>query len=414
MNKEKLGQFIRSFLLWFIIFYLALLITESLFGKKKTDTENQEIAIVPVSEELVLGNLAEFKIQNHLHTPISLPSPCETNSLKVVRLVNNQEIPVSSFSDCNGKNIPSLEIAPKTETYFAIKDFNSDIYTEAGRYKMSMTFQAGEESKEVKSTTYTYEEPGLFRQLFRALISKPLFNLLVYLTNVLPTHSFGWAIVLLTILVRCLLFMPNQKAIKSQHELQRLQPKLEELRKKHGKNQQMLAIKTMELYKTHKINPMSSCLPILLQMPFLIGIYFVVRDGLSPHLNHLLYSFNTQVDLSIVDSQFFTLDLGQLPPWWTLPIAVAVIQYFAMKLTFQTTEKRKGNTPAPAKDSMAGQMAQVQKTMLYVMPVMIGFFTATFPAAVGVYWLTSTLFGIIQQKVLYWQLDRPSVIRKKE
>ena len=181
----------------------------------------------------------------------------------------------------------------------------------------------------------------------------------------------------------------------------------------------MLAMETMALYKKHKINPMSSCAPMLLQMPFLIGIYLVVKDGLSPHLNHLLYPFHSGVDLSIVDTNFLGLNL-EIPNIWVLPVLVAVAQFIAIKLSMSAAKKQQGpkivEKKKETKDKspdMAEQMEQMQKMMLWMLPLMIGFFTATFPAAVGIYWLTSTVFGIGQQKLVNWQLDKPQVRRKE-
>ena len=84
-----------------------------------------------------------------------------------------------------------------------------------------------------------------------------------------------------------------------------------------------------------------------------------------------------------------------------------------MKLSFAAVAKKKGDTEEP-QEGLAAQMQQMQKMMLYVMPIMIGVFTFTFPAAVGVYWFTSTVFGVIQQKVLYWQMDKIEVVRRVE
>ena len=418
MANNKVTDFVKSFFIWFCVFYVLLAVTEYFMGSKEKDTQGLEVSMTALSDEVVLGNLAEFTIENYLQEPITFTSPCrEPGSLSVRRVVNGQKLDIAQFEKCNGRKVDDLSIGAEQSAYFSFKDFNADVFTEEGQYEVEMKFKTSSGEEKVLVENIDFEEPGLFRQLFRALISKPLFNILVYLTDVLPHHSFGWAIVMLTILVRILLYLPNQRAIKSQHELQKLQPKLEEIRAKHGSNQQMMAIKTMELYKTHKINPMSSCLPILLQMPFLLGIYFVVRDGLSPHLDYLLYSFQAGQDLTVVNAQFFGMDLGLLPFWWGLPILVGLTQFVAIKLSFASADKRKKKQEDNNKKKEPGfaeQMQQMQKMMLYVMPVMIGVFTATFPAAVGVYWFTSTLFGIAQQKFLYWQMDRPQVVRVKD
>ncbi|MCL4139787.1 UNVERIFIED_CONTAM: hypothetical protein GTU68_031534 [Idotea baltica] len=168
----------------------------------------------------------------------------------------------------------------------------------------------------------------------------------------------GLAIILLTIVVRLILFVPNQKAMASQRELQRLQPKMTELKEKHKDNQQLLAMKTMELYKTHKINPMSSCWPILLQMPFLIGLYYIILAGLSPHMTYFLYSFQKDADLTAVDNLFLGLDLT-VPNIIPLAIMVGAAQWFALRLANMRMKKKNEKNPvkkAPLQNQMAGQM----------------------------------------------------------
>ncbi len=415
MTQPKKPGFLKSFLGWFIVFYLILSIVQyfTYTTENKEVTIEKEVQIKLVDKSMNLGNLAQFKIENLASAPLSFASPCEeAGSLKVFRLLNGQEVEVSKFENCESADLPGFTLEPGEDQVLSFAEYNHVFFSESGRYQLEATMQTGDTSKVMRSEIFEYDNPGIFRQLFRGLISKPLFNTLVFFVDKLPTHSFGWAVILLTILVRLLLFAPNQRAIRSQHELQKFQPKIEEIKKKYANNQQMLAMKTMELYKTHKINPMSSCLPMLLQMPFLLGLYFIVRDGLSPHLNFLLYSFQAGIDLSLVQTEFFGLDLG-VPNILVLPALVGIAQWVAMKLTFSIQKKRKiGKENKPEKaPAIAGQMQQMNKMMIWVMPLMIAFFTASFPAAVGIYWLTSTLFGIAQQKIVYYQMDKPQVRR---
>ena len=299
-----------------------------------------------------------------------------------------------------------------------MKYHSNDMFSGEGKYIIEMELNSGEEIITATSPEFEYKEPGAVRKLFRALVSKPLFNTLVLFIKGLPNHSLGWAIVMLTIAVRILLFIPNQKAMKSQREMQKLQPKLQEMKKQYKDNPQVMAMKTMEMYKTHKVNPMASMGPILLQFPILIGTYLIVQQGVSPHQNHLLYSANQGLDLSIVENLFFWMDLTQIDSLYILPVLVAGVQFLTMKLSFA---KAKDNTPkketksVKKKDTdmpdMADMAQQMQKTMVWMMPIMIGVFTAMFPAGVGVYWFTSTLLGAVQQKLVNWSLDRPQVTR---
>lgn len=419
MNKGK--EFLKSFLIWFLVFYAILAGYEYFWGEKNQPPAEPsgEIILEPVDNDVVIGNLIRWKIVNHTAEEIRFTSPCEApGTLTVFRIVNDQTVNISDslFENCGKKNIRSFSLQPESETFLELADFSRELFDEEGTYQIQMQVQAGqEESSIIDSQPVELSSPGVFRRLFRTIISKPLFNLLVFLTDKLPGHPFGWAIVILTLLVRLALFVPNQKAMRSQRELQKLQPKIEEIKQKHGKNQQMMAMKTMELYKTHKISPFSSCLPMLLQFPFLIGVYYIVRDGLSPHLSHLLYSFQESVDLTAVNTDFLGLDLANNGKWY-LAVIVGVAQWGAVKLSLYSAKKRQKKSEEVQGEKSAGpagQMQQMNKIMLWVMPVMIGFFTMSFPAGVGVYWLTSTIFGIVQQKYVNWQLDQPQVTRKE-
>ncbi len=404
--SPKIIAFIKSFAIWFAVFYLAIWAFQQVTGGNKTQAPTNTVTITPVDDTPVLQQVAQFKVKNDTDTPITLVSPCgNPESLKVSRLISGKKLNLSDdvFANCNPTDLPDLNVPAQKTKILSLKNFNQTFFAESGKYVLDAKISP---EVTIESKPFTYEEPGLFRKLFRAIITKPLFNLLAFFTQVIPGHSLGWAIIAMTLVVRLILFLPNQKSMKSQRKLQKLQPKIEALKKKHGKNQQALAMATMELYKTEKINPMSSCLPMLLQMPFLIGTYYVVRGGISESQRYLLYPFNQNVDLNIIDPYFFGLDL-HVPDVLVLPILVAVAQYVAVKLSFIAANKKKkvSKSNAPA-EGMTAQMEQMQKMMLYVMPLMIGFFTSTFPAGVGIYWLTSTIFGIFQQKLVNWQLDQ--------
>lgn len=411
---KKFADTFKSFLIWFCIFYLSFWAAGQFFGDNKKTTTEGIVTLKPIDDDVVMGVLAQFQLKNDTTEAISVASACGApEQMQVSRLVNGEKFNLSDkiFADCGDKTLAGITLEPGTRQVFDVKDFSGALFTEPGKYVLDLQYQLGEETQKVSTDIFAYEKPGIFRTLFRAIVTKPLFNGLVFFVEKLPGHSLGWAIVLLTLVVRIILFMPNQKAMRSQRKLQKLQPKIEALKKKHGNNQQMMAMKTMELYKSEKINPMSSCLPLLLQMPFLIGVYFVVKDGLSEHMRPLLYSFHQEANLSLVDPYFFGLDLG-VPNIIVLPLLVGLAQFAALKLSFSAAAKKKDPNAKPA-EGFAGQAEQMQKMMLYVLPVMIAIFTATFAAAVGIYWLTSTVFGVFQQKLVNYQLDKHPEVRRK-
>ena len=421
-SLEKVQSFLKSFLIWFCVFYVVIFGLEYFLGDRESSPQNPEnpteIGVEIVDDSLVRGQLLQVQITNFLTEKIQLPPICSGKNFSVFRRVNQQDLKLDLAPTLDEKcqNYPDqlLEIPPNQKVIWDVRAINAETFSETGQYFLQLRFDAAESQIVANSNTFSVAEPGVFRQLFRTIVTQPLFNLLVFLAEIIPGHSLGWAIVALTILVRIFLFLPNQKAMKSQRALQKLQPKIEALKKKHGKNQQMLALKTMEMYRTHKINPMSSCLPLLAQMPFLIGIYFIVRDGMSPHLGYFLYDFQQNFNFLSVDNYFFIWDL-RLPELFLLPVLVGGAQFLAIKLSLISAKKQetksKNNSKKPPE--LADQMQQIQKMMLYVLPVMIAVFTATFPSGIGIYWLTSTIFGIGQQKLVNYQLDRhPEVHRK--
>jgi len=416
MNKNVLN-FVKSLALWFCIFYLTFWAYQTWFSPTEEKTTVGDLTVELVDKTPVVGQLVQARIKNQTADTWTWEHFCtDPVSLQLQALVANKEVEVT-MPECKSAPYGAVTVAPQSTTFISLPEFNTDLFTTPGNYRLNWQFKNGEETQDLTTADFEVGAPGFWRKGFRALVTQPLFNALVWFIEVLPNHSLGWAIVLLTIGVRLILFLPNQKAMRSQRKLQKLQPHIEALRKKYGKNQQAMALETMSLYKNHKINPMSSCLPMLAQMPFLIGIYLVVKDGLSPHLSYLLYPFASGADLSVVDSQFFGLDL-EIPNILVLPVLVAGAQFLAIKLSLAAAKKTqppKSKKKVAKKDEapdMMNQMEQMQKMMLWMLPLMIGFFTATFPAAVGIYWLTSTVFGIGQQKLVNWQLDQPEVRRK--
>jgi len=141
--------------------------------------------------------------------------------------------------------------------------------------------------------------------LFNEALYRPLFNGLIFLYNAIPPHDFGAAIILLTIIIRLILYPLNQKAITSQKALSQLQPQVKELQAKYPTDKVKQSQLLMELYKKNNINPASGCLPLLIQLPILIALYRVLLNGLKPESLSALYSFVSQPGL--IDPMFLGL-----------------------------------------------------------------------------------------------------------
>lgn len=242
-------------------------------------------------------------------------------------------------------------------------------------------------------------------ELFNTLLTEPLFNLMVFLYNIVPGNDLGIAIILLTILIKLALYPLASQSIKSQKALQELQPKLNELKKQHKGDREGLAKATMELYKAEKVNPLSSCLPLLIQLPFLIAVFHVFNSGLDPESLNQLYSFVTNP--GELNTNSFGIDLSQ--PNIFLAVLTGIAQYFQTKMLMHT---RQPKVPGAKDEDM---MAQMNKQMMYFMPIITVVIGSTLPAGLILYWLTMTVLTVVQQKIVFGRkkqtvevIDKPS------
>lgn len=243
-------------------------------------------------------------------------------------------------------------------------------------------------------------------KIFTGLLFAPMYNLLAYLIA-LFSNSLGWAIVVLTVIIRIILLFPQHKMMVGQRKMQAIQPKIKKLQEKHKGNQQALGMELMKLYKTEGVNPMWSCGFLLIQMPILLVIYNIILNITSLKNEFYLYEGLKDFKISQIDFSFFNIDL--LAAWWTagliLALIVAAIQYIQIRLslsgrdttdskTWVVLEKKKWEKDY---NSMMPDPEMMNKFMLYGMPAMVAVFTYTLIAGVGLYWGVSTLFAIFQQ-----------------
>jgi len=209
----------------------------------------------------------------------------------------------------------------------------------------------------------------------------------------MPARDMGLAIIALTIIVKLLLYPLSKKSIKSQKELQELQPKLNELKNKYKDNKDELGRATINLYKENKINPLSSCLPLLLQLPFFWAIFRVLRNGLSQSSMSALYSFIPHPE-TLVPSLFGILDLSK--PSIVIAFLAAISQFVQAKML---SVKRPVVKDDAARDEDFA--AIMNKQTLYMMPVITFFIGVKFPSGLALYWFVSTLLTIFQQIYIF-------------
>jgi YidC/Oxa1 family membrane protein insertase len=231
--------------------------------------------------------------------------------------------------------------------------------------------------------------------VYNEILFRPIFNLLVAVTNLLPTHSIAWAIIVVTLIVR-LILMPAtihqaRQAQKNQKKLTELQLQLKKIQEQYATDRAKQAQETMALYRQAGINPAAGCLPLLLQLPVLIAMYQVFLSGLKPELWQYLYSFVAQP--GNLNLMFFTVDITQPNVWFG--VAAGVAQFIQMRFSAPAPTLTPGGS-----DDQAKTMQAMQKNMMYIFPVMTVFIALSLPAALALYWFVSTVFGVLQQYLL--------------
>lgn len=235
------------------------------------------------------------------------------------------------------------------------------------------------------------------KDFLKTILYKPLFNILVFLVWLIPGNNVGWAIIILTILVRLALYPSQKKSIESQKRMQEIQPKMEEIKEKYADDQQAQAQATMDLYKQYKINPLSSCLPLLIQLPILIVLYRVFTAGLNTdRFDELLYTFTPRPE--VVSASFYGLDLSQ--PSIYLGILAGILQLIQSRQMMKTQPKNK------SKDKKLGILGDFSSQMVYIFPIFTVIIAMKLPSALALYWVVTTLFLVIQQKIVFSRKEK--------
>lgn len=181
--------------------------------------------------------------------------------------------------------------------------------------------------------------------------------------------GWGWSIILLTIFIKILLFPTSLSQIKSMEGMKKITPLLKEIQEKYKNNPEEQQRRVMEVYKQNNVNPFGSCLPMLIQLPFLYALFALLNNP-------------DKFSIDLVNETFLGLNLTQ-GGYWSLAVISGATTYLQSKLT----------TPTSGQDGS-------QNTFLYIMPVFLGYITYSLKAGVGLYWVASNLIQIIQQVVI--------------
>jgi len=226
---------------------------------------------------------------------------------------------------------------------------------------------------------------------------RPIVNAMVGLYKVIPGADLGWSIIAVTIIIRAILLPLSWKSTKSQMAMRQLQPELERVKQQYKDDPQGLRTAMMSFYKDNKINPLASCLPLLLSFPILIAMYQVFMQGLSAdkisQVNDLLYPFIGHVDK--INAHFLGLvDLSKPDKTLVLALLAGGFQFLQSWMMMPKGKSKEAN---------------LSKQMTFMMPVLTVMFSLSLPAGLPLYWIVSTLFSIGQQ-YLVKPPKAPSVI----
>lgn len=239
------------------------------------------------------------------------------------------------------------------------------------------------------------------------LFKTPILNLLFLFYRVF-FYNFGLAVIALTVFIQLLLIPLRLPSLRSAKKMQDLKPELDGIRDKHKGDQKTFARAQMELYQKHGVNPLTGCLPTLLAVPFMIALYQVLIQVLNltdlGQLNQQLYfEFLKLSQTHIFNPRFFWLNLTRSDPIFLLPLLVGFSQWYLSRSMQGSRVSKPVKKPEEKdkekKESMEEMMEAMQGQMQFMFPLMSVVITLSLPSGVSLYWLVSTLFAIIQQKI---------------
>ncbi len=242
--------------------------------------------------------------------------------------------------------------------------------------------------------------------MWNTFILSPMVNVLIWIYNLL-FHNFGLAIVVFTILIRLITYPLTAQQLKSQQKMQEMQgsKKWQEIQKKYKDDKEKLAQEQMKIYQEMGINPLGSCLPLVIQFPIMIGLYQAITLAMASapvqllSLSRDLYSFIPASHLIPLNSKFLWMNLGMpetaTPLFSILGQAIPIITILVVVTTYLQSKLM---TPPAA--NPGDQAAQMSKTMNLSMPVLMGVIAYSLASGLALYFIVSNLLGIAQYAIM--------------
>jgi YidC/Oxa1 family membrane protein insertase len=228
--------------------------------------------------------------------------------------------------------------------------------------------------------------------MFTTFLVQPIYNLFVFLIGLMPQGDAVLAIIVMTLIMRAVLYPVFTSSIRTQMGMQAMQPDLDAAEAKYKNDKEALTRERMALLKKHKVNPFAGFGALIIQLVVLIALYFALfREGFPVVKETLLYSF-VHVPAQVSTTFFGLVDI-MAPHHIILAILVGASQYLAIRLTLR-------RTPSPTNPEKEAAHKMQSAMMLYFMPALMAVVSYTFPAAVGVYFVTGNLVSVFQEWIL--------------
>lgn len=284
-------RFLNVLLVTFV-FLLAL----NLFLPKPQKVVEASDATFSLSKaSVVVPNYPVITLKNPTNVPVSFNTCRDLIILKDLKTV---KIDMAAQAFCK-----DISVAPKTETALDISELSA-LFVQPG----NIGFKLVSGDKEI-TANITVQDRSWIRSFMATAFYAPILNFFVAILHYLPNHSLGFAIIIITIIVRLILLVPQHHMMVSTRKMQEIQPKIKELQTKHKSDQAKMGMELMELYKREKVNPLGSCLPLLIQTPILIVLYWVL-SSIQDHSNYYyLYPFFQTFEVSKINHLFLGMDL---------------------------------------------------------------------------------------------------------
>ena len=381
----------KLFNLALIFLVISLLLGNSSQPNKIIENQENPIVFQTSKTQYKQGKALELEIINQSQKQMNFDLKCPNLPFNVYKIQNGkkQEVLAENNLDCNDSKIKSLfkfSIKPLSKHVFSVQNWSNQLFSNLGTFVVEKDFIIEGQTYKSESNQFQYTQRGFFSKIWNDLIYQPLFNILILIISFSPNLNLGIAIIILTLILRAILHKQNKKAMVAQRKLSKIQPKLNEIRKKYKDDQQKMAQETLKIWSQEKINPLSSLTPMLVQFPILIGLFYVIQGVLNLDNQYLIYEVLSHIRLEDIGTQFTNLIDLKKTNKIVLPIIVAGLQFTQMYMTLPKTDDKTDST-----------QKGIQNGMLYFMPALIAVVTATLPSGVGLYWGTSTLVGICQQ-----------------